>query len=411
MNILLINTYENYGGAAIACKRLAEALISKGENVHLLVNEKVDNKKYVIQTKNNKLSKKINFLYERFEIFLNNKFNKKNLFTVSIASSGKDITTLDVFKNADIINIHWMNQGFLSLRNIKQIIDSGKPIVWTLHDMWPITAICHHSKGCLKFETHCKECPLLNSKKEKDLAYRVFNKKLFLNNSNIILVPVSSWLSKLADKSALVKNLKKTIIGNPIDTNIFVPRNKKSSRKELELPKDKIILTMGAAKLNDPLKGFNYLKKALSFIKNKEDYLLLLFGEIKKDPTFFKGIDVDYKHLGIINDINTLVNIYAASDIIVVPSLYETFGQTISEAMSCGRPAISFNNSGQTDIIDHKINGYLAKYKDSKDMAEGITWIRKNYSKEIEISAREKIKTNFSKEIIANRYLTLYNKF
>lgn len=88
-------------------------------------------------------------------------FQKHNLFAVDIANMGTDITSLPEFQQADVIHLHWINQGMLSLKDIQKIIDSGKPVVWTMHDMWPITGICHHAQDCTKYQTQCHTCPLL----------------------------------------------------------------------------------------------------------------------------------------------------------------------------------------------------------------------------------------------------------
>ena len=63
-------------------------------------------------------------------------------------AKGTDITSLPEFQQADVIHLHWINQGMLSLKNIEKILASGKPVVWTMHDMWPCTGICHHAREC-----------------------------------------------------------------------------------------------------------------------------------------------------------------------------------------------------------------------------------------------------------------------
>ena len=94
---------------------------------------------------------------------------------------------------------------------------------------------------------------------------------------------------------------------------------------------------------------------------NRTDILLILFGSIKNSESFFQELSVPYISLGLLTDNNQISDLYSAANVTVVPSLYETFGQTLIEAMACGCPTVSFNNSGQTDIIDHQVNGFLAK--------------------------------------------------
>lgn len=135
---------------------------------------------------------------------------------------------------------------------------------------------------------------------------------------------------------------------------------------------------MGAARINDPIKGFEYLVEALTLLKERkggDDYFLVLFGGIKGDDAFLSEIPIPYVWMGSLSDPSRIARLYAAADVTVVASLYETFYQTIIEGMACGCPAVSFDNSGQTDIISHMGNGYLARYKDTDDLATGIQWV------------------------------------
>jgi glycosyltransferase involved in cell wall biosynthesis len=334
------------------------------------------------------------------------------LYKVSIANTGIDISNNKLVKEADIIHLHWINQGFLSLNDIKKIIALKKPILWTLHDMWPITGICHHSFGCNKFEKVCGKCELINSKKEYDLSTRVFKKKKFLENSNIYLVSVSSWLNNMARNSLLTKNLNSEVIPNVIDSEIFKPGSKIEARKHFSIPLNKKVLLMGAAKLDDQIKGGDYLQKAIELLSEKENYLLILFGNIKnKKDSFVEKLTIPYIHFGVLSSNEKIALLYATADVVVVPSLYETFGQTIIEAMSCGRPAVSFNNSGQTDIIDHKQNGYLAEYLNVYDFSNGIEWILNNDNPQaITDSCLEKVKLHYTENIVANQYKNIYSR-
>ena len=79
------------------------------------------------------------------------------LFAVDIANTGTDVTSLPEFSQADVIHLHWVNQGMLSLKDIEIILQSGKPVVWTMHDMWPVTGICHHAQDCTRYQTQCHD--------------------------------------------------------------------------------------------------------------------------------------------------------------------------------------------------------------------------------------------------------------
>lgn len=137
MNVLLVNTSERTGGAAIAASRLMHALNRHGVNARMIVRQK----------------RGFPFYWERMVIWLHNRLSRRMLWYVDIANAGTDITLLPAFREADVIHLHWVNQGFLSLEVIDRILHSGKRIVWTMHDQWPYTAICHHSRDCRRFQT------------------------------------------------------------------------------------------------------------------------------------------------------------------------------------------------------------------------------------------------------------------
>ena len=117
MRVLIINTSERIGGAAIAANRLMDALRNNGIQAKMLVRDKQTNQVTVIGLKKS-LWNIWQFVWERIIIWKANHFKKHNLFTVDIANTGTDITTLPEFKQADIIHLHWINQGMLSLKNI-----------------------------------------------------------------------------------------------------------------------------------------------------------------------------------------------------------------------------------------------------------------------------------------------------
>lgn len=414
MKVLLVNTSERTGGAAVACHRLLDALNKQGIEATMLVRDKQTDNPHVIALPK-PLYMKLCFLYERFIIWATNRFSRRNLFTVSIANTGTDITRLPAFKEADIIHLHWINQGMLSLKGIRKILASGKPVVWTMHDMWPLTAICHHAQGCNRYQTACQACPYLRFPSKNDLSHRVFNqKKEVYAQGNLHMVAVSRWLTTLAKQSNLLKGKEVTTIHNALSLNDFQPITKADARKQLQLP-DKHLIAFGAARIDDPIKGFDYLLEAIQTLIRRGDFEqeklhLLLFGGIK-DAKRLAEVPVSYTYFGHIEEKEQLSALYSAADVTVSASLYETFGQTLAEAQACGCPAVSFGNSGQTDIITHKVDGYLAKAYDTGDLANGIAWaLREGKENLSPTDLRQRVVQRFAGEVIANQYIQLYQQ-
>ena len=415
MRILIVNTSEKIGGAAIAANRLMDALCNNGIQAKMLVCNKQTDDKNVICMKG-KFQKKWKFVWERVVIWMNNLFNRKNIFKISIANTGFDITNLPEFKEADIIHLHWINQGMLSLNNIQKIIDTGKPIVWTMHDMWECTGICHHAYNCHHFKSTCKNCPFLRFPCKNDLSNQVFDrKKQIFQFAEFHIVTVSQWLAKQVKDSTLLKDKTITVIPNTLSLSAFKYLGRKESRKNLGLSNQQKIILFGAARIDDPIKGFYILLEAIQYlltqgIYKRENLHLVTFGKYKYPEKVIPSIPIDHTDMGWITDNETLSQLYSAADIVISSSLYETFGQTLIEAQACGCIPISFGNSGQADIIVHKQNGYLAKYLSIKSLAAGIEWGIKEGNDIDKNKMREEVINKYSDNIVAEQYIKLYKK-
>lgn len=251
MRVLIINTSERLGGAAVAASRLMESLKNNGIKAKMLVRDKQTDQISVVGLQRN-WWQVWRFVWERIVIWKANRFKKNNLFAVDIANTGTDITSLPEFQQADVIHLHWVNQGMLSLNDIRKILKSGKPVVWTMHDMWPCTGICHHARECTNYHQECNHCPYLyGGGSKKDLSNRIFRKKQQLyKEAPITFVTCSQWLKGQAEKSALLTGETVISIPNPINTNLFKPRNKKEARSKCHLPQNGKLILFGSAKIN-----------------------------------------------------------------------------------------------------------------------------------------------------------------
>ena len=415
MRVLLINTSERIGGAAIAASRLMESLKNHGIKAKLLVRDKQTDQISVVSLKHNwRMVWK--FVWERIVIWTANHFKKDNIFAVDIANTGTDITSLPEFQQADVIHLHWINQGMLSLKNIEKILASEKPVVWTMHDMWPCTGICHHARECTNYQQECHNCPFIHGgKNRKDLSYRTFRKKQNLyKGRHISFVTCSHWLEERAGKSALFREHSVTCIPNPINTNLFKPHDKQEARHKCQLPQDKKLILFGSVKITDKRKGIDYFIKSCELLAErhpelKEQLGVVVFGNQSQqlqNMLPFKVYPLDF-----VSNEHQLVDIYNAVDIFVTPSLEENLPNTIMEAMSCGIPCVGFNVGGIPEMIDHLHNGYVARYKSAEDFANGIHWIltEPEYATLAEQACRKAV-TNYSERTIAKRYIDVYNK-
>lgn len=414
MRVLIINTSERMGGAAIAANRLMEALKNNGIKAKMLVRDKQTDQISVVGMKKS-WWKIWQFIWERIVIWKANHFKKHNLFAVDIANTGTNITAMPEFTQADIIHLHWVNQGMLSLKDIRRIIESGKPIVWTLHDMWPFTGICHYAGNCENYTTHCHDCPLLYKGSRKDLSYQVFEKKKKLfEGANITFVACSRWLEAMAKKSALIKGQQITNIPNAINTNLFKPRDKQQAREKCHLPQDKKLLLFGSVKITDKRKGIDYLVAACNQIASQypefsKQLGVVVFGS--QAEQYASLFPFPIYSMNYVSNEKELVDIYNAVDLYVTPSLQDNLPNTIVEAMACGIPCVGFNVGGIPQMIDHLHNGYVAEYQSSQDLANGIHWaLTEGEYESLSEEACRKAVSSYSEGNISKKYIDVYNK-
>ena len=413
MRVLIVNTAERTGGAAIAANRLLHALNRNGIEAQMLVRDRKTEASEVINIPQS-WRLKAKFLWERGVIWLNNGLSKMGIFQVDIANAGTDITALDAFREADVIHLHWTNQGFLSLKNLERIFASGKPVVMTLHDQWYFTGICHYSSNCCKYKSQCEQCPMLKGPGQ-DLAKRVFDRKRAIyEGRNVTFVGCSRWMADLARQSALTQGHTVTNIPNAIDTTVFAPMDQQEARRQHGLPLDKKLLLFGAQRITDPRKGFDFLVEACEHISMHHPTLpgqlevVVLGGDAQSVKESFP---LPVHTVNYLSDESDIAALYNAVDLFVTPSLQDNLPNTIVEAMACGTPCVGFNVGGIPEMINHKQDGYVADYCDSIDFAQGIAWcLNSDRKAALSAAARANALATYSESAVAARYQAIYQE-
>tara|TARA_B100000401_G_scaffold86884_1_gene55288 strand:- start:4516 stop:5742 length:1227 start_codon:yes stop_codon:yes gene_type:complete len=406
MKVVHLNNADNSGGAAIAAYRLHRSLLDRKLHSRMWVNF-AKSEDWTVKGPNGKFLKAFAQMRRHLVTPLlnvmktdNNILHSPNIFP---SSWSKKINKSD----ADIAHLHWVGAEMASIKDIGGI---NKPVIWTLHDMWAFCGAEHVSWDNRWQEGYTKK-NRLHTEGGFDLNRWTWNRKIKYWKRPLNIVAVSNWLAECAKKSLLMKDWPVSVIPNCLDTEIWKPEDKKLARNLLGLPKDEFIIAFGTYGANSEYhKGFDLLAEALNHLRDdRNNAMLAIYGQTT--PKKPKDLGFKTKFMGHFNDELSLRLFYSAIDVLVVPSRVESFGQTASESMACGNPVVAFDTTGLKDIVDHKVNGYLAKPFETEDLANGIKYIM-NSSEYVELcnNAREKAKKKFDSTVVARQYEQLYNE-
>ncbi|MGE4568568.1 MAG: glycosyltransferase [Bacteroidales bacterium] len=420
MKVLLFSTSLRQGGAAIACYRLWQALQKAGVSCGLMARDgkAPDSSNPTVTLLSQKPMARLQgrwaFLWERFSIWMANGGSRKNLFAVSLANTGVPVASHQEVAAADILHIHWVQQGFLSLAEISRLQKTGKPIVWTLHDMWAFTGICHYAGACDRYTRQCKKCPQLRNPSAADISYKRFLAKAqTIDFSKIVFVGCSEWIAQKARESSLLRESRVVTIPNPINTDLFAPMSREEARLHLGIKATNKVILFGAAKVTDSRKGIHYFLEACKILFFRQsvsaaEITVIYFGS--DEPTLSSRIPFPSVHLQYLHSEGDLAAMYAAADLFVIPSIEDNLPNTVVEALACGTPVAGFATGGIGSMIEPGKNGELATPGSAHDLAMAIYKVL--FASDpllLSRGARHSALSKFREDVVAAQYKSLYS--
>ena len=371
-----------------------------GKEVKIL-NEKINEETKSVSSIFNEKNNFGNFIEKSLKRF----YLKRQSTSFSLNLLGNNFLKNQIYKNSDIINLHWINASLIKINDINKI---KKPIVWTLYDMWPITGGCHYSLGCEKYKKLCGSCPQLGSNLSFDLSRVLLKKKIIsFIDKNITFVSPSKWLTRKLQNVEILKGNKVINLYGTFNEKNFSVLDKIKSRTDLSIKTKKKIVLFGAVNVVAKYKGFNFFINSLKYL-DKNEYFILLVGNFWNISEIEKT-KFEFKHLGYVKDEKLMNKIYSASDVFVTPSLEDAFHKMSIESMLSGTPCVYFENTCIDERNEHKITGYKARYLQDGDLANGIRFLSKN-KEALGIKAREKILKIYDQKKLINFYENLYKE-
>lgn len=411
--VLHVSTHDLTGGAAIAANRLHKALTAQGVASRMAVRRRRSEDETVLQIRMAPLARvaprrlwtKLARRMGGEQAAIDRAITSGHAYFSTPRAPGHDLKAAAA--GADVVNLHWVT-GFLDYRSFFGTHAHGQPLVWTLHDMAPMTGGCHYALSCDRFTGSCGACPLLGGGRETDLSRRIHDGKrealARLAPETTRIVAPSRWLAAEARRSSLLSRFDVEVIPNGLDIDGFAPRDRAQARKMLGLPQDDLILLFGAHGLSDPRKGMDLLHAALAGVDRSSRPVTLATMGGGKGP----GGSIA---LGHIDDVRRMSLAYSAADLLVLPTRAEAFEQVLSEAMSCGTPCVSFRVGGVPDVVRHGQTGLLAEPEDVASLRQAIETLLHDDAlrQRMGRASREIAVSEFADTSIAGRYGALYD--
>lgn len=319
------------------------------------------------------------------------------------------LTAKDVNLNpSDVAHLHWINGGFLSIEEIGKI---NKPLVWTLHDMWPFCGAEHltSDRSDARWRVGYPPSPNVSG---FDFDRWVWKRKKVSWQKPISIVAPSRWIAECARQSSIMRDFPICVIPNTLDVEVYKPMDKMVARNHLNLPQNKKLILFGAFKGTQlPYKGWDLLMPALADVfEEYKDVEGIIFGQSMPEKS--PALKIPLHWMGHIYDDFTLAALYSAADILVIPSRQESFGQTGSEAQACGCPVIAFDTTGLKDVVENNKTGILVKPFESTALASAIVLLLKNdeLRNDYSIAARSRAQERWSYSVVSKQYKSVYEE-
>jgi glycosyltransferase involved in cell wall biosynthesis len=431
LNILHVSASDINGGAARAAYRIHRSLVEHGEDHGLAsrmrVISRLSDDPTVISGPPAGQSAMWRKLHPRLNRQARKGFRTGSPTLHSIAwpatGLGMELQQRHLQSQADLVHLHWLGDVTLSIEEIGRL---PMPLVWTLHDQWAFCGAEHYTSppGPADSASPDKRFALGYPSSSRpahesgaDLNRRTWLRKRRAWKRPIHIVATTTWLANCARRSALMGEWPITLIPYPIDLRVWAPCDQAQARALLGLPADRPLVLFGAVGgTTDPRKGADLLLEALQILRAQvvgtplAQLELVVFGQSRPAQPPDLGFPIHYS--GRLADNLSLRLLYAAADVMVVPSRQEAFGQTASEAHACGTPVVAFSTGGLVDIVDDRVTGALAEPFDPASLANAMRWVLEDPQRQLQLggAARERAEELWDPARVAGLHVALYQK-
>ena len=303
----------------------------------------------------------------------------------------------------DIIHGHTIEGDFFDIRAIPELSKKCKT-VFTLHNAWMMTGLCHHWTSCTRWEDGCGQCPVIQEFPQYGVDGTAENwklKKSLWQKSKLYIAAPAQWLIDAAGKSILSEGMVEgRVIPNGIDLDVFHPADRNDSRKKLGIdPEEIVLLFVGNKTKNNKWKRYEWMMEALQALAGKTDLSKVTFLLLGQEGTMTESLPFKVKFVPPESDPKRIALYYQASDLYLHAALMDTFPNAVLEAMACGLPVVATKVGGIPEQVIHGTHGYLSRAGDAEEMAHGLKILLENPAQRLEMG-----------KAAAKRALDLYDK-
>lgn len=402
-------TTELSGGSGIACQRLHKALLKKNISSQLVFRQGATS---LIHSNSDRRHNSI--IWRNLESITISQQWKQSNADCSLFTSPQWIYKTrfqDIAPEASIINLHWISR-WIDQPSFFNSLPKNIPVVWSLHDMNPLTGGCHHARECDRFTRHCANCPNLKKPGNRDQAWKNFKLKAQLYPQlNLHFVGNSTWTTAQAEKSFLgqyARSIRTIPLG--IETQDYQSIDRPLAKQAFRIAPERFVIAFACADLSDKNKNLSVLLTALTQLAEQQPLTLITFGAGELPP-LDEALQVI--PLGRLSSPYLQSLAYSAADVFAMPSAIESFGLTALEAMACGTPVIAFRTGGLTDLVLQGETGWLADAVSSPAaLYQGLSWLLQHPQERMAMgqNARQRVEREFNADLMGDRYISLYEE-
>ena len=405
MKVVHLNGAGWAGGASIATRRIHESLTAIGVSSEIWVNS---TKTFdpSIKSLSSRGARIRGAVSRELSGALLRMLATENRVLHSLSILGSGLVTALNQSDADVVHLHWTQGEMLSIRDVVKI---SKPIVWSLHDMWPFCGAEHLSNDARWHEGYLRS-NRPDGESGLDLNRWTWERKKRNWTKPIQLVSPSDWLASCAKKSVLFRDWPIEVVPHPLNTSNWQPFDKRMARRIMGLPEDvPVLLSTLYPTASEYWKGKDLLMDVLrQFAVRSPEAQLVLLGDT--DTMVENPFSTKAKHLGALADAVSLNLAYSAADAFLLTSRQESFSMSAQEALASGTPVIAFDNSGPTSFIEHMRLGYLARAFEVEDFVEGMRWATSPKGRVGGAKSHDYVASKFSPTLIASKYAEIYRR-